>query len=71
MFNIMSDKKTQLRELLQQLETLVKKMDVPVYRRNNVCWLKRHLGVKNSSHPYFMSVMKIVEELLSHGVGHG
>lgn len=67
----MNDKKTQLRELLQQLEKLVKRMDIPVYRRNNVCWLKRNLRVKNSSHPHFESVMKIVEELLSYGVGHG
>jgi hypothetical protein len=67
----MSDKKSHLRTMLVQLERLVTKMDVPVYKRNNPVWLKKHLRVKNEAHPSFQDAMRLVEELLSNGVGHG
>jgi hypothetical protein len=67
----MSHNKERLLELLHELEKLVKHMEIPVYRRSNVCWLRKNLRVKNSDHPHFESAMKLVEELLSHGVGHG
>ena len=61
--------KQELVQKLVELEELVGKMDVPIFRRRSVRWLERNLAVRNASHPDFDKVMVLVRDLLSHGVG--
>lgn len=51
-------------ETIQKLEKLLRKMDIPSNRKyinlNNLKWLHRNLGVRNSSNPDFEEAMKLV-----------
>jgi uncharacterized protein (UPF0147 family) len=66
----MSDNRERIRQLLDQLEKLVKDMDVPTYKRTNPSWLQKNLKIKNETHPNFSKAMDLVKQLLSNGVGH-
>jgi uncharacterized protein (UPF0147 family) len=63
--------KNMIQQRMKELEEIVNKMDVPVYRRRNVSWLKKNLAVKNASNAKFQSAMTLIELLLSNGVAHG
>jgi len=57
----MSDVDITLRDLLES-------MDIPEFRRNienraNLEWLGRNLFIKNSNHPNFPEVIRILEQL--------
>lgn len=55
-------------ELLQELERLTSKMDVPTYRRRNVRWLERNLALRNADRPEFQRAKEIIGELLQNGI---
>jgi hypothetical protein len=47
------------------LLTLLKKMDVPFYRKenldkNNLLWLQKNLNIKNSDNPKYKEVINII-----------
>jgi len=63
--------KSALKEKIDQLENLVKRMDVPVHHRRNIKWINKNLSVRNGSHPKFKEAMELVEQLVSHGVSTG
>lgn len=44
------------------LKKLLDEMDVPELRKNDVWWLSRNLGIRNSKHPKFKEAMKLIEE---------
>jgi hypothetical protein len=54
--------------LLEKLGDLTKKMEIPVFRRQNPRWLSRNLSVRNSKHPNHEEAMVIVKELLRRGI---
>ena len=54
--------------MLDELERITAKLDVPFYRRRNVRWLERNLAIRNSGKPGFDRAMEIIGELLQHGV---
>jgi len=62
--------KSEIQAYLDQLQELCSKMDVPVYKRDNVKWLKDHLAVRNKDHFNFPEAMRIVDLLLHQGVAH-
>jgi len=48
--------------------TLPKDMDIPLFRRDvskleNVQWLLRNLGVRNSDHPKFKISLEVLKKL--------
>ena len=53
---------------LQRLEELTSKMDVPVFRRNDVFWLARNLAVRNAKHDNFEEANEIISTLSKMGV---
>lgn len=53
---------------LEELEGLVKKMDVPTFKYRSVKWLARNLVVRNSKHPDYQKAMELVTELARKGV---
>jgi len=60
--------KSELAAMLDELERITAKLDVPFYRRRNVRWLERNLAIRNSGKPGFDRAMEIIGELLQHGV---
>lgn len=62
--------KNMIQQRMSELEDLVHKMDVPVYRRRNVLWLKKNLRTRNETSDNFQPAMQLIELLLSNGVGH-
>ena len=63
--------KTNIQETLNRLERIVRKMDVPGFRRRNVSWLSKYMHERNASHPQYNEAISLVQELLSHGVANG
>ena len=57
-----------VKQLLEKLENLTESMDVPVFRRQDVFWLNKHLEERNSNHKHFQEASQIIEELLKMGV---
>jgi hypothetical protein len=47
-----------------RLQVILNKMDVPILRQNDVRWLSRNLGIRNSAHPDFAEAMRLIKELL-------
>lgn len=60
--------KPELEAMIEELERITKKMDVPPYRRTNVRWLERNLAIRNAGKPEFDRAMQIIGELLQNGV---
>jgi hypothetical protein len=60
--------KAELADLLDELEQITRKLDVPLYRRRNVRWLERNLAIRNSGKPGFDRALEIIGELLQNGV---
>ena len=54
--------------LLERLEELTKKMDVPVFRRRKPFWLLRNLSIRNKDHPNFPEAVDIAKILAKKGV---
>lgn len=55
--------KQYLKKEFDILESLTKKMDVPIFRRQDVRWLVKNLEKRNSSHENFNEAMRIVQNL--------
>lgn len=53
-------------EVTQKLESLLRKMDIPSNRKhinlNNLKWLNRNLGIRNSNNPKFEEAMNLIKE---------
>lgn len=54
-------------EIDKKLIKLLKKMDIPVYRKdkfnkNNLEWLQKNLHYKNSTHPNYNFAMEIINK---------
>ena len=48
----------------QTLQELLKQMDVPEFRKNDMNWLMRNLAVRNSDKPLFKETIKqIIKQL--------
>ena len=43
-----------------ELGDLLKNMDIPELRRNDINWIKRNLPFKNSQHPDFAQAWKLL-----------
>lgn len=54
--------------LLDELETVVKAMEVPEFRRRNPGWLSKNLKVRNEEHPAFPKAQQLIRTLLQNGV---
>lgn len=48
----------------KELEEILATMDIPSYRIDDLQWLARNLGMRNSTHPQFEKAMKILRSLL-------
>lgn len=54
---------------LAEIEKLIVKMDLPVYRKSvkhndDARWLKNNLGVKNAKHKNYAEVMLLLESIV-------
>lgn len=49
---------------MDQLQELLEDMDVPKRRLTDLQWLKRNLGIRNSSHPDFKEAIDLVVKLI-------
>ena len=61
--------KTEYLLKLAELETLIKKMNLPSYRKSvkhndDVRWLKSNLAARNEKHTCFKEAMKVINELV-------
>jgi hypothetical protein len=54
--------------MLNELEKLTGKMDVPSFRTRSVSWLGKNLAKRNQSHPNFARAMQLIETLRANGV---
>ena len=54
--------------LLDDLEKITKKMDVPEFRRRKVGWLSKNLGERNVTHPQYEEAKELIAELMKQGV---
>ncbi len=54
--------------LLEELRVLTEDMDIPVFRRESIVWLEKHLGKRNSDHPNFNKAMEIIKKLRKIGL---
>ena len=59
---------TEVTTMLDELEKLTTKMEVPEFRRRKVAWLKRNLMIRNANHPKYEETMALVESLIKQGV---
>jgi len=59
---------TEVTTMLDELEKIVKKMDVPDFRCRKVAWLSKNLSVKNANHPKYDEAMALVKSLAKQGV---
>lgn len=48
-----------------ELAEILNTMDVPMYRKEDIPWLARNLGIRNSNHPKFQTAMLIIKSLMS------
>lgn len=56
-----------MKEQAERLEKLLKKMDVPEFRRHSYPWLKRNLAIRNSKHPDFEEASQLIALLIERG----
>jgi len=45
---------------IRELASILTDMDVPSMRMNDMRWLSRNLGVRNSKHPDFKRAMELI-----------
>ena len=45
-----------------ELQQLLERMDVPTLRRNDMGWLTRNLGIRNSEHPDFNRAIELIKQ---------
>jgi len=53
--------------MLDDLEKITRKMDVPSFRRRSVKWLERHLYFRNVGHPRYTEAKALIQSLLKKG----
>lgn len=54
---------------LAEIEKLIAKMDLPIYRKtvkhnDDARWLKNNLSVRNAKHKNYAEVMKLLESIV-------
>ena len=54
-------------DMLEELEVLTRKMEVPDYRRTDYRWLSKNLAARNSAKTGFDEAMVIIRELVRMG----
>jgi hypothetical protein len=54
--------------LLLQLANLTVDMDIPKFRKTDIKWLQRNLGVRNSKNENFDKAIEIITKLAKMGV---
>ena len=52
------------KQTTNELRAILKTMDVPKDRKDDLIWLLRNLRIKNSNHPRFHLAMIVIRELL-------
>jgi hypothetical protein len=60
---------TEYQQKLVEVEKLISKMDLPLYRKevkhnDDARWLKNNLGVRNSKHKNYERVMELLSSLV-------
>ena len=58
---------TERKEAEDKLPSLIKGMDVPARRKEDVRWLARNLGVRNSEHPGFQDACSHITMMMKKG----
>lgn len=51
-------------DLWQSLDEILKTMDVPEGRKNDLGWLMRNLAIRNKEHKDFRSAVSLIKEIL-------
>jgi hypothetical protein len=64
-----SGKKVDYQATLKEIETLIKKMDLPCYRKTvkhnkDARWLRNNLNVKNEKHKNYSKVIELLDKVL-------
>ena len=57
-----------LDDMLDQLHSLTKGMDVPSHMRRKPKWLVSKMGKRNPDHPNFEEALSLAKELVSAGL---
>jgi len=53
----------------KELNELLDKMDIPDNRRNDIPWLSRNLGIRNSNHPDYSRASNIIKAIMKSSKG--
>lgn len=53
-----------MKKQTNELQAILRTMDIPKNKKNDLIWLLRNLRIKNSNHPKFHIAMAIIRELL-------
>lgn len=54
--------------LLVKLNSLLKGMDIPSFRREDPKWLLRNLGTRNLTHPNYEEAIGLIKQLVRMGL---
>jgi hypothetical protein len=54
---------------LEQLQTLIRTMELPFYRKavvdkHGLLWLARNMGMRNSDHPKYSDAVELLKKVL-------
>jgi len=50
-------------EVILELSPILDSMDIPETRKEDLGWLNRNLGIRNSNHPEYEKAMSLIKEL--------
>jgi len=50
-------------EIILRIKELIKTMDIPDFRRNDVAWLNRNMVIRNANHENFEQALKLIKKL--------
>jgi len=50
------------------LKSLLKGMDIPVFRKNDIRWMSRNIAVRNKDHKNFKNASDLILEFISQGI---
>lgn len=55
-------------KLQEELQSILKTMDIPLFRLNNLHWLNRNIQINNGDHPDLKLAQQLIKNLLKNGV---
>ena len=51
----------------EKLESILKTMDIPQIRKNDMSWLMRNIQINNHSHPQIKEAIQLIKTVIKEG----